>query len=52
MAKKGRPPTLTKEQAQEIQELYRTTRLNLTQLARLFRVSPGTIARAIEGKYA
>jgi transposase len=46
----GRPPKLSKDDEARIIQLYRGTAMNLSQLARMFRVSPTTIARIVTPK--
>lgn len=47
MAKLGRRPKLTPDDKQHIRELYRKPGYSMPMIARLFRVSAGTIAKAI-----
>jgi len=49
--KKGRKKMFNEKDQKDIKESYRDSTMNVAQIARLYRASPGTIDRIIEGKY-
>jgi len=49
--KKGRKKMFSKIEREDIYEIYHSTKMNIAQIARLFRCSPGTIDRIIERTY-
>ena len=46
--KRGRPRKLTEDECVDLRRAYRETRLNVTQVARLFRVSATTASKIID----